>query len=82
MTVKVRRSRVCYLPVAGRQVLQGAGGALQGGGVGALGQQRQVRLDHRRVPQHLGPFGRLGEAGNGPDAVPLRTREQGLAFIL
>ena len=70
-----------HLPVARGEVLQGAGRPLQGGGVGALGQQGEVGLHHRRVPQHLSPLGGLGEAGDGPHAVPLpaqNTQTHGL----
>lgn len=63
-----------YLPVSRGEVLQGPGGALQGGGVGAFSQQVEVRLHHHRVPQQLRPSQGLGEARDRPDAVPLRQK--------
>lgn len=74
---------VFYLPVTSRQVLERPGSALQGGRVRALSQQRQVRLDHRRVPEHLCPFGRLGEARDWSHTVPLnhQTNKQCLVRL-
>lgn len=65
-----------YLPVTGWQVLQGTSGALQSGRIWALSQQRQVRLNHWRVPQHLCSFGRLGEARDWPHTIPLINKQQ------
>lgn len=63
-----------YLPVASWQVLKRTCRAFKSGRVGALRQQSQVRPNHRGVPQHLCPFRRLGEAGDGPHTVPLNTQ--------
>ena len=64
-----------YLPVSGGEVLQGAGGPLQRGGVGAFGQQVEVRLHHHRVPQQLGSSQGLGEARDRPPVVPLHKQQ-------
>lgn len=70
-----------YLPVSGREVLQRPGGALQRGGVGALGQQVEVRLHHHWVPQQLRPSQRLRETRDRPDAVPLHQTPNSLKHL-
>lgn len=61
-----------YLPIACRKVLERSCRALQSGWVGALCQECQVRLHHRRVPEHLHPFRRLGKSWNRSNSIPLR----------
>lgn len=61
-----------YLPIACRKVLEWSCRALQSGWVGALCQECQVWLHHRRVPEHLHPFRRLGKSWNRADSIPLR----------
>lgn len=60
-----------YLPVACRKVLEWSCRALQSGWVGALCQECQVWLHHRRVPEHLHPFRRLGKSWDRANSIPL-----------
>lgn len=69
----------CYLPTACSQVLQSPGRSFQRVGVRALGQQGEVGLDDRRVPQHLDPFGGVRRVREGTHAVPLCSTGRGRA---
>lgn len=65
-----------HLPAASSQVLQSPGCSLQGVWVGALRQQRQVRLHNGGVPQHLYAFRGLRQVREGSNAVPLWSKRQ------
>lgn len=65
-----------HLPAASSQVLQSPGCSLQGVWVGALRQQRQVRLHNGGVPQHLYAFRGLSQVREGSNAVPLWSKRQ------
>lgn len=68
------RSRSPNLPAASSQVLQSPGCSLQGVWVGALRQQREVRLHNGGVPQHLDAFRGLRQVRKGANAVPLWSK--------
>lgn len=65
-----------HLPAASSQVLQSPGCSLQGVWVGALRQQRQVRLHNGGVPQHLDAFRGLRQVRKGSNAIPLWSKRQ------
>lgn len=64
------------LPAASSQVLQSPGCSLQGVWVGALRQQREVRLHNGGVPQHLDAFRGLRQVRKGANAIPLWNKRQ------
>lgn len=75
----VDKEQTSHLPVASREVLERSGRAFQGGWVGTFCQQSQVGFYHRRVPQHLHPFGGLGQSRDWPDSIPLKDKRHTLS---